>query len=281
MRFFNTAGPIKQSKHYCLDPLSRIDLNTVMSLISQEKYFVLHAPRQTGKTSTLLALMEKINREDDYRCLYVNVEPAQAARERVSEAVHSILEELAEALDDKDPSESSLQKDLRSMHLQAPTFSLLRMALTHCAKTLPKPLVLLLDEIDSLIGDTLISVLRQLRAGYTSRPAEFPQSIVLCGVRDVRDYRFHASSEKDPVTGGSAFNIKAESLRLGNFNREEMTSLLQLHHGETGQIFTPEAIDAIWQNTLGQPWLVNALAYEVTFKMRANRETHRTGTKNP
>ena len=68
-------------------------------------------------------------------------------------------------------------------------------------------MVLLVDEIDTLIGDTLISVLRQLRAGYDQRPAGFPQSVVLCGVRDVRhvrdvrDYRIHSSSENAMVTG--------------------------------------------------------------------------------
>ena len=50
-------------------------------------------------------------------------------------------------------------------------------------------MVLLLDEVDALVGDTLISLLRQIRAGYAQRPNAFPQSIVLCGVRDVRDYR--------------------------------------------------------------------------------------------
>ena len=55
--------------------------------------------------------------------------------------------------------------------------------------------MLLIDEIDTLIGDTLISVLRQLRAGYVRRPESFPQSVVLCGVRDVRDYRIHSSTE--------------------------------------------------------------------------------------
>ena len=57
------------------------------------------------------------------------------------------------------------------------------------------PLVLLIDEIDALIGDTLLSVLRQLRAGYDERPEGFPQSVILCGVRDVRDYRIRSSTE--------------------------------------------------------------------------------------
>ncbi len=86
----------------------------------------------------------------------------------------------------------------------------------------PRPLVLLIDEIDALVGDSLLSVLRQLRAGYVRRPAGFPQSVVLCGVRDVRDYRIHSGSANAIVTGGSAFNVKAESLRLGDFSRDEV-----------------------------------------------------------
>lgn len=52
MRFFNTAGPVNREKHYCLPPLKRFDLDEILYLIRQEKYFVLHAPRQTGKTSS-------------------------------------------------------------------------------------------------------------------------------------------------------------------------------------------------------------------------------------
>lgn len=57
-RFFNTAGPNKPELAYTLDPLSRFDLDEVLMLIRQSKYFVLHAPRQTGKTSCLLALRD-------------------------------------------------------------------------------------------------------------------------------------------------------------------------------------------------------------------------------
>ncbi len=133
-------------------------------------------------------------------------------------------------------------------------------------------MVLLLDEVDALVGDTLISLLRQLRAGYPKRPNQFPQTVILCGVRDLQDYRIHASSEKTAITGGSAFNIKAESLRLGDFNAAEVKALLQQHTAETGQIFTPEALDAVWMLTLGQPWLINALAYEACFRMRDGRD---------
>ena len=136
----------------------------------------------------------------------------------------------------------------------------------------PKPLVLLIDEIDALVGDTLLSVLRQLRAGYSQRPEHFPHSVVLCGVRDVRDYRIHSSSEKAIIAGGSAFNVKARSLRLGDFSQAEVRALLAQHTQETGQAFSPEALETIWTQTQGQPWLVNALAYEACFWNEAGRD---------
>ena len=150
--------------------------------------------------------------------------------------------------------------------------------LTVWAERSPLPLVLLIDEIDALVGDTLIAVLRQLRAGYAKRPRSFPQSVILCGVRDVRDYRIHSSQEKAIVTGGSAFNIKAESLRLGNFIRTEADKLYRQHSAETGQIFTAEALDRLWELSQGQPWLVNALGYETCFKMKAGRDLSRPVT---
>ncbi len=54
------------------------DLEEILLLIAQKKYFVLHAPRQTGKTSYLLALMNYLNSEERYRCLYFNAEMGQA-----------------------------------------------------------------------------------------------------------------------------------------------------------------------------------------------------------
>ena len=138
--------------------------------------------------------------------------------------------------------------------------------------------MLLIDEIDALVGDTLLSVLRQLRAGYDQRPASFPQSVVLCGVRDVRDYRIHSRSEKAIIAGGSAFNIKAKSLRLGDFSDEHVHCLLAQHTAETGQEFAPDAVETIWRQTRGQPWLVNALAYEACFENEAGRNSRRPVT---
>lgn len=155
----------------------------------------------------------------------------------------------------------------------------LNQVLTLWAEESPKPIVLLIDEIDAIVGDTLISVLRQLRTGYDKRPAHFPQSIILCGLRDVRDYRIHSAQDKAIITGGSAFNVKAESLRLGNFTQADIETLYRQHTQETCQVFEPETLDLAWELTRGQPWLVNALGYEVCFKIKAHRDRSVSITK--
>ena len=74
------------------------------------------------------------------------------------------------------------------------THDALRETLARWATSDAKPLVLMIDQIDALIGDTLLAVLRQLRVGYPERPGRFPQCVVLCGMRDVRDYRIRSST---------------------------------------------------------------------------------------
>ncbi len=75
-RFFNTAGPTIPADHYHIDLLHRLDWEEIQHLIASKRYFVLHAPRQTGKTSTLLAIMKALNAGGDYACAYANIEGA-------------------------------------------------------------------------------------------------------------------------------------------------------------------------------------------------------------
>ena len=270
---FNTAGPSKPELHYVLDPLARIDLEEILGLIEAQRYFVLHAPRQTGKTTALLALMEHLNRQGRYRALYANIETAQAARGQVERGVAAACNAIALAaatyLNNR-----SLDAWLQGEGRHTPAESLLTRLLAHwSAADLAHPAVLLLDEVDALVGDTLISLLRQIRAGYAQRPMAFPQTVVLCGVRDVRDYRIH-SGDGEIITGGSAFNIKAASIRLGNFSEEETRALWLQHTEATGQRFDEAIWAELWEDTRGQPWLVNALGHECTWQdkeLRKNR----------
>ena len=262
MRSFNTAGPVNATDHYLIAPLSRLDLEEVLGLVRDKKYFVLHAPRQTGKTSALLALADVLN-ERGYRCVYATVETARTARDDVERAMRVVLASLGEAAQAA-VGDAFLEDAWPDVLARFGPDLALGAALSRWAQAAPDPLVLLIDEIDTLTGDSLLSVLQQIRAGYPNRPQRFPHSVVLCGMRDLRDYRMGAA--------GSPFNIAAESLRLGDFSREETMTLLRQHTEETGQAFAPKALEAVWTQTRGQPWLVNALAHGTCFKNRALRD---------
>lgn len=217
-RYFNTAGPNRAECEYTLNPLSRFDLEDILGYIAQGKYFVLHAPRQTGKTSCMLALRDYLNASDNYISVYANVEGGQASRNDVQSVVKSTIDTLTREviLVTKNESVNEIRNSVQDFGKD----SMLAIFLSRLSETLDKPLVLILDGIDALVGDSLVSVRRQLRAGYANRPKACPQTVILCGVRDVRDYRIVLSNQV-LVTGGSAFNIKAMSLPLVNFSKED------------------------------------------------------------
>jgi hypothetical protein len=277
-RRFNTAGPCVPANHYMIPALER--LPEAPGLVDQQAYFVVHAPRQTGKTTALRALASELTANGRYAALHFTCEAAQAAGDDYAQAQLVILREI------RTRAVTALPADLRPPAWpEAPDASLLREALAHWSRACPRPLVLFFDEVDAVRGGSLISVLRQLRAGFPERETgDFPWSTALCGLRDVRDYLAPESAPEGvsrsrepsetmsgagPVRLGAAspFNVKLESLRLGDFTPEEVAELYGQHSAETGQRFAPGAVEHAYELTAGQPWLVNALAREVVEKL--------------
>jgi len=277
-KFFNTAGPIIPQDHYYIKSNSRVDWDEINMLIDSKKYFLLHAPRQTGKTSLLLEMMEELNSGGRYNCVYANIEAAQALRNNVEDAIPGICHAIANSIDtylDDERILTWIEQKGRNIAYSEQLQSLLK----YWAKTSDKPCVLFLDEVDALVGDTLISLLRQIRAGYAQRPNAFPQSMILCGVRDIKDYRIHTKNN-EIITGGSAFNIKAKSLTISNFSYNQTKELWIQHTKGTQQEFEESIFDKLWLDTKGQPWLVNALAYQLTWKNKELRDRKKLITYN-
>ena len=269
-KFFNTAGPIIPEDHYYISSFERIDWEEIQHLIKQKRYFILHAPRQTGKTSALLEMMAALNAVGQYHALYANIEVAQVTRNDVQAGIRTICGVIADSVRHYLQDERLVDWYQQNREKIEPQ-DFLRQMLAHWAEISDRPVVLFLDEVDALVGDTLISLLRQFRSGYNQRPGAFPQTIVLCGLRDIKDYRIHRS-DGEIITGGSAFNIKAESLRLGNFIYDEVVVLYAQHTEATGQLFAEGIIDEVWLDSNGQPWLVNAIGHEMTWKDRSARD---------
>jgi hypothetical protein len=234
-------------------------------LIDEDMYFVVHAPRQTGKTTVLNALARDLSADGRHVALRFSCERAEPAGNDYGAATGAILE----AVDDAAFAQG-LSPELMppSRWPETSAESRLKAGLTAWARTCPLPIVLFFDEIDALAGTSLISVLRQLRDGYTARPAPFPASVVLCGVRNVRDYKAASGGNAEALGTSSPFNIAVESLRIADFTRDQVAELYGQHTAETGQEFTPEATARAFDYSQGQPWLVNSIAREITREMR-------------
>jgi hypothetical protein len=261
VRTFNTAGPCDPARHYMVPPLER--LPQARQLVEQGDYFVLHAPRQSGKTTLLRALSRALTAEGKLAALQFSGEMGEPMGDDYEEAQRSVLADVRErAVVDLPP------------ELQPPDpwpvatpGSLVRAAFTAWARACPRPLVLFFDEIDALRGESLRSVLRQLRAGFPDRPAGFPWSVVLCGLRDVRDYKTASGGSPDRLGTSSPFNVKVSSPSLTDFSEEDVRALYGQHTTETGQPFTEEALSLLFELSRGQPWLTNALAREILVGM--------------
>ncbi len=221
-------------------------------------------PRQTGKTTTLRALARQLTAAGTYTALHFSCETAEAAGDDYEAAQRAILESISRNADNDLPAE--LQPPLPWP--DADSSSLLANGLRAWARVSGRPLVLFFDEIDAVRGQGLISVLRQLRDIYVARPDNAPWSVALCGLRDVRDYKAKSGGDPSRLGSASPFNIKVESLRLGDFSRDEMVALYQQHSQESGQTFTEDSLTRAFELTRGQPWLSNALAREIVNKMK-------------
>lgn len=254
-KWFNTAGPCKADIHYMLPPLER--LPNLERLIAQQGYFVLHAPRQTGKTTAMLALAQQLTASGQYTAVMLSVEVGAAFPHDLAGAEQAILQSWRSQAQNRLPANLQPPRWPESKPGQG-----VQSALQSWARTISHPLVVLIDEIDILQDEVLISVLRQLRTGYPDRPQGFPQSLALIGVRDVRDYKV-ASGGSSRLNTASPFNIKVKSLTLRNFTQDEIQALYEQHTADTGQIFMSAAVQRIFDLSQGQPWLVNALAKEI------------------
>ncbi|MDR2040859.1 MAG: hypothetical protein LBP98_00890, partial [Tannerella sp.] len=202
-RFFNTTGPCNPEDHYMLPPEDRLVGSQLHRYIKDKLYWVLHAPRQTGKTTFLQSWAREINAGGEAVACYVSVERCDRIPQ-VELAMPAICNAIREA--------AKISGLPVPEHNHDDHLSMLSSILGNWSQLVaPKPLIVLFDEVDVLVDETMVSFLRQLRGGFASRGIGlFPVSIALVGMRDLKDY-IVAPKDGKPVNPGSPFNIKEDS----------------------------------------------------------------------
>jgi len=145
MKYFNIAGPCIEGKHYMLDATERLH-GELIELINSEQYFVIHAARQVGKTTLLINLANKINKEGKYYAVYCSLENAYGIVDP-EKGIKSIIGSIKSAV----KIFSAILKKPFTDHSNLTDFSNSLMdSLTDFCATLDKPLILFFDEADCL-----------------------------------------------------------------------------------------------------------------------------------
>jgi hypothetical protein len=242
-----------------LPPEARLVGAQLSRYIGDELYWALHAPRQTGKTTFLQSWMRDINSHGEAVACYVSVERSQGFAD-----VSKSMPMLAEAVRTY---AGRAGLPVPEMPETSPGSMLDKILGKWAELVAPQPLIVLFDEVDVLEGETMISFLRQLRGGFASRGiGKFPVSIALVGMRDLKDYITASKDGREP-NPGSPFNIKQDSAVLSNFSKEDIACLFALRTAETGQQITQEALDYVYEQSRGQPWIVNSLFKRATMRI--------------
>ena len=237
-------------------------LPEVTRLINDEAYFVVHAQRQCGKTTAFRTLVDEINSKGEMGAMYCSLEVMQEFPEPEScilKIVNTIAQRACDYPQVFGPLRAAeLKSEIDITDIDTAVLLLLR----RLSQLASKPVALFFDEADCLSGAALVTFLRQLRKGKIEFTAgrDFPQSIALIGMRNIRDYKAKIRPDSETLGSASPFNVITKALTLRAFTQGEVKELYSQHTAETGQIFEPGVAEQAFAYSCGQPYLVNALA---------------------
>ncbi len=249
-------------------------LRDVIKLIEGGRWFTLRAGRQTGKTTSAQWIRNHDNAGDARRVVWVDLQTARVCMD-VASAMAAVLDAFERALAFDLPSLVRPSAARIEQILRTPASALVTYIHELCAAS-PSRSCCCSTRRTCSPGAAMVSFLTQLRDVYLSRErAPAPRSIVLIGQRAVRDYPMSAADQGAVAWLGTAspFNITVEDAELGPFTQPEVAELLAQHTRATGQVFEPPAVDRIWYLSQGHPWLVNALADQITRRDVEDRAT--------
>ena len=264
MRYFNTEGVCKPDIHYMVRLEER--LGKIKRLyVDREKYFVINRGRQYGKTTTLKALAEYL--KEDYVVISMDFQmmsTANFANEQIF--VSKFIKQVENFLSRK----RELQKDLDGDALHAlmtmkadENISMDTMfeGLSKICETSKKPIVLMIDEVDSASNNQVfIDFLAQLRGYYLDKEnSPIFHSVILAGVYDIKNLKLKLRPSEEHQYN-SPWNIAASFDVDMSFSAVQIADMLKEYESDhhTG-MDVPMTAEEIYQYTSGYPYLVSAI----------------------
>ena len=277
---FNTTAVCIPEQHYMVNIDKR--LNEIKKLIDNGKYFTINRARQYGKTTTLIALKHFLEKE--YYVVLIDFQSFGSA-DFESENVfalsfaNSFLRFFKKTKPSMTEELQNILEELRSIiKKRTPYFSLklLFEKLSDICEICDKPVVLMIDEVDSASNNQIfIDFLSQLRAQYINRFQQAAcQSVILASVYDIKNLKLKIRPE-DEHKYNSPWNIAADFKIDMSFSKEEIAGMLKEYENDhsTGMNISLMA-ELLYDYTSGYPFLVSRLCQLIDEDISIQKDFH-------
>jgi hypothetical protein len=264
-RFFEDAGLVDPSASYYvqLENVTNMDNHDLKTMVDRGRYFSIFAPRQSGKTTFLEGFCLELEKDPLYVPILLSFQVYKnVSGQRFYQSIQkSISKQLINRLElvgcpQLDAIKSYLDSHVLSDHI---SFRELFDELNEIVKQ--KKIVIFIDEFDGIPRDELENFLTTLRELYQENKAREDKALFSVGLVGIRNIT------KLIVGGVSPFNI-ADQVGLPPFSLKNVRDLYAQYTEETNQPFADEAVEAVYTETAGQPWLVNRLGTILTVEIK-------------
>ena len=264
-RIFEDSGTVNPGSAYCVDLENVVNTKNqdLKTIVDQGRYFSIFAPRQSGKTTFFERFCHRLEKDATYIPILVSFQSYKDIdKQQFYRLIQKDLyEQLINRLETVRCSEADVvRRCLDSIDLvDHISFRTLFEELNQCISS--KKIFVFIDEFDGIpVGEleNFLTTLRDLYQKYKSRKDKALYSVGLVGIRNI---------PKLIVGGVSPFNI-ADQVRLPSFTMKNVRDLYAQYTNETNQPFMEKAVQKVYEETTGQPWLVNRLGTILTVGIR-------------
>jgi hypothetical protein len=261
MRKFSSYGPIDRELHYYVPRQALID-KTIQQLKGDNPnkggyYLTVWAPRQTGKTWIMQEAALALRQDTQFDVVILSLQLLYEVTD-VNRIAQFLARELIKQLSLEKFAIDSLE-DFHRLFERG---------------VLTKPLILILDEFDTLPEVAISYLVSVFRHIYNTRQNQIDKSTV------AKNYLLHglALMGVRAVLGienvkGSPFNVQ-RSVSIPNLTHDEVTYLFNEYQQESGQSIAQEVVERIWYEFKGQPSFTNWFGELLT-------ETYNQATAQP
>jgi hypothetical protein len=264
-RIFEDSGIVDPGRSYHVELKNVVNTRKqdIKTMVDLGRYFSIFAPRQSGKTTYFEDFCRKLEQDPVYVAVllsfqrYKNLDK-QRFYQLVQKDLYSQLTDRLEAVNC--PKLDAIRAYLTTHNLTDHiSFSELFEELNR--KIEFKKIVIVIDEFDGIPINELenfLTTLRDLYQKYKKHTNKALYSVGLVGIRNIT---------KLIVGGISPFNI-GDQVKLPPFTLTNVRDLYSQYTRETNQPFTDEAVKKLFNETAGQPWLVNRLGTILTVDIK-------------